>query len=319
MPGGVADNVGVVSERVDAMLEDELVAGFERYLRAEKGRSAHTVKAYLTDLAGLWRFMEDREVATWDDVRLADLRAWLAQQDAAGAARSTIARKAASVRGFFAWADRTGRMPANPALRLAAPKRTKTLPGVLRESEARQLLEVAEVAADDDDPVHLRDRAILELLYASGIRVGELVALDVDDVDRGERIVRVIGKGDKERTVPFGVPAAHAVQEWITRGRPRLATARSGPALFLGRRGGRVDPRTVRTSLHDLLRHVADAPDLGPHGLRHSAATHLLEGGADLRMVQELLGHASLSTTQVYTHVSVERLRRSFARAHPRA
>ncbi len=312
-------NVGIVGARVSSVLEDEVVAGFERHLRAEKGRSAHTVRAYLTDLAGLHEFLSQRGAVRWEDVTLADLRSWLAAQDAGGAARSTIARRAASVRGFFSWAVRTGRLPKDPALRLAAPKRSRTLPAVLRQSEASDLLDVAKVAADDDDPVHLRDRAMFELLYACGIRVGELVGLDVDDLDQGERVVRVIGKGDKERTVPYGGPAATALAEWIRSGRPRLATARSGPALFLGRRGGRVDPRTVRTALHALLRHVADAPDLGPHGLRHSAATHLLEGGADLRMVQELLGHASLSTTQLYTHVSVERLRRSFSQAHPRA
>ncbi len=314
-----AATVGPVGARVTSVLEDELVAGFERHLRAEKGRSAHTVRAYLTDLAGLREFLSQRGAVQWDDVTLTDLRSWLAHQDDAGAARSTIARRAASVRGFFSWAVRTGRLPKDPALRLAAPKREKNLPAVLRQSEAGELLEVAKVAADDDDPVHRRDRAMFELLYACGIRVGELVGLDVDDLDQRERVVRVIGKGDKERTVPYGVPAAAALTEWLRGGRPRLATPRSGPALFLGRRGGRVDPRTVRTALHALLRHVADAPDLGPHGLRHSAATHLLEGGADLRMVQEMLGHASLSTTQLYTHVSVERLRRSFSQAHPRA
>ena len=296
-----------------------MTADFERYLRSQRGRSEHTIRAYLGDLTALRHFLEERGVDDWAQVRLADLRSFLAGQDEAGAARSTIARRAASVRGFFTWAVRTEQLGKNPALRLVAPKRTKTLPSVLRQSEASGLLEVARTAADDDDPVHLRDRAIFELLYASGIRVGELVGLDVDDVDLRERVVRVIGKGDKERTVPFGVPAAEAIQEWSARGRPRLVVARSGPALFLGRRGGRIDPRAVRTALHTLLQHVPDAPDLGPHGLRHSAATHLLEGGADLRIVQELLGHASLSTTQVYTHVSVERLRRSFSQAHPRA
>ncbi|TWP35615.1 tyrosine recombinase XerC [Leekyejoonella antrihumi] len=304
---------------MSSALEGGLLADFERYLRSQKARSEHTIRAYLGDLAALRAFLVDQGVDDWQQVRLADLRSFLARQDAAGAARATIARRAASARGFFTWATHVGQLTTNPALRLAAPKRTKTLPGVLRQSEAAGLLEVAKVAADDDDPVHQRDRAIFELLYASGIRVGELVGLDVDDVDLRERIVRVIGKGNKERTVPFGGPAAEAIQEWNASGRPRLVTEQSGPALFLGRRGGRVDPRAVRSGLHALLQHVADAPDLGPHGLRHSAATHLLEGGADLRMVQELLGHASLSTTQVYTHVSVERLRRSFAQAHPRA
>jgi integrase/recombinase XerC len=190
---------------------------------------------------------------------------------------------------------------------------------VLKQEEVNSLLDVAAVAADDEDAIHLRDRAILELLYASGIRVGELVGLDVDDVDFGSNVVRVMGKGAKERTVPFGGPAAIAIQGWLLLGRAQVVTADSGPALFLGRRGGRVDPRQVRSAVHQMLQHVPDAPDLGPHGLRHSAATHLLEGGADLRAVQEMLGHASLATTQIYTHVSVERLKRSYLQAHPRA
>jgi integrase/recombinase XerC len=190
---------------------------------------------------------------------------------------------------------------------------------VLKQSEAKGLMELAGVAADDDDPVHRRDRAVLELLYASGIRVGELVALDVDDLDLSGRVARVLGKGNKERTVPFGAPAAEALGDWLSRGRPALVTAESGPALFLGRRGRRLDQRQARTAVHDLLAHLPGGHDLGPHGLRHSAATHLLEGGADLRTVQELLGHASLATTQIYTHVSVERLRSAYRQAHPRA
>ncbi len=210
-------------------------------------------------------------------------------------------------------------MASDPSVRLGAPRRSRTLPGVLAQQQAADLLDVAAVAADDGDPLHLRDRAALELLYASGIRVGELVGLDVDDVDLDRRTLRVVGKGDKQRVVPFGVPAAGAVRDWLAQGRPRLATTASGPALLLGRRGRRADPRQVRAAVHDLLSHVRDADDLGPHGLRHSAATHLLEGGADLRAVQELLGHATLATTQIYTHVSVERLKATYEQAHPRA
>ena len=172
---------------------------------------------------------------------------------------------------------------------------------------------------DGGSPQDLRDRLVLELLYATGVRVGELCGLDVDDVDDGRRVLRVLGKGARERTVPFGQPAAQALTAWLGQGRPQWATARSGPALLLGRRGGRLDPRAARSLVHRRLADVPGAPDLGPHGLRHSAATHLLEGGADLRSVQELLGHASLATTQLYTHVSVERLRSSYAQAHPRA
>jgi integrase/recombinase XerC len=207
----------------------------------------------------------------------------------------------------------------DPSVRLASPRRDRTLPGVLRANEADELLAVAAVAADDGDALHLRDLAALELLYGSGIRVGELVALDVGDVDLERRTVRVLGKGGKERVVPFGVPAATALTAWLAEGRPQLAKDGSGAALLLGRRGRRADQRQVREAVHRLVAHVAHADDVGPHGLRHSAATHLLEGGADLRAVQELLGHATLATTQIYTHVSVERLRTTYEQAHPRA
>lgn len=298
---------------------DAAVSAFVRHLELERNRSAHTVRAYASDLVCLQEYLSVNGIDDWSEVRLADLRAWLAQMSQAGAARSTIARRGTSIRSFFRWAARTGVIQHDPALRLVSPKRSKTLPAVLRQAEASALMEVAQLAADDADPVHLRDRAAFELLYSSGLRIGELVGLDVDDVDRERLVVRVLGKGNKERIVPFGLPCARAVDDWLAIGRPALATAVSGPALFLGRRGGRVDARIVRRSLEQMLRHVPEAPDLGPHGLRHSAATHMLEGGADLRMVQEMLGHSSLATTQIYTHVSVERLRRSFDQAHPRA
>ena len=307
------------SDGADAHPDEAMLRDFERHLRSERGRSEHTTRAYLGDVRHLLGWA--RESAGVDrvaDLGLSDLRAWLADLSRAGAARTTVARRAAAARTFLRWAARTGRIPADPSLRLTAPRRHRTLPGVLRADEAAELLDVAAVAADDDDPLHVRDRAVLELLYASGIRVGELVSLDVDDVDLHDGLVRVLGKGAKERSVPFGVPAREALEAWLAR-RGELVGPGSGPALFLGRRGRRVDPRQVRELVHELLRHVPDAPDLGPHGLRHSAATHLLEGGADLRMVQELLGHASLATTQIYTHVSVDRLRRSYEQAHPRA
>jgi integrase/recombinase XerC len=312
----------------------ELLAAFERHLGSERDRSPHTVRAYLADVRGFlcWIALGDKADPTGEEgdrvlegsidlgaVRLADLRAWLGVLASGGAARTTIARRSAALRTFFRWAQRSGRTQTDPSLRLTAPKRHKSLPPVLAQRDADALLSVAAVATDDDDPVHHRNRAVLELLYATGIRVGELVGLDVDDLDFGNRVVRVIGKGNKERTVPFGVPAEQALRRWIDAGRPRLAIAGSGPALFLGQRGRRIDPRQVRSVVHALLAEVPDAPDLGPHGLRHSAATHLLEGGADLRMVQELLGHASLATTQIYTHVSIDRLRASYAQAHPRA
>lgn len=201
---------------------------------------------------------------------------------------------------------------------LASPQPHKSLPGVLGQADTRAVLDAAAVAADDGSPIGLRDLAIMELLYATGIRVGELCALDVDDIDRSRRVVRVFGKGRKERSVPYGVPAGEVLERWLAEARPMLAREGSGPAVFLGARGGRIDQRAVRRMVHERIA-VVDAPDLGPHGLRHTAATHLLEGGADLRSVQELLGHASLATTQIYTHVSSERLRQAYQQAHPRA
>jgi integrase/recombinase XerC len=292
---------------------------FGRHLEAERGRSRHTVRAYLADVAGLLAWAAEGGTTDLDGLDLALLRAWLARMNAAGLARSTLARRASAARAFTAWAARTGRLRLDPAVRLQAPRPARHLPTVLRREQAARLLDLAQVRADDADPVHLRDRAALELLYGTGIRVGELVGLDVDDVDLDRRTVRVLGKGAKERVVPFGVPAARAVLDWLRRGRPRLVTARSGPALLLGARGGRLDQRQVRDVVHRLLSELGEDVDAGPHALRHSAATHLLDGGADLRSVQELLGHASLATTQVYTHVSVDRLRRTYEQAHPRA
>ena len=297
----------------------ECVDAFADHLTRERDRSEHTVRAYAGDVRACLTWCAADGAVGIADVDLAQLRAWLGTLAAGGAARSTLSRRSAAARTFFAWARRTGRLEVDPALRLASPKRQRTLPDVLTQDGATAVLDVAAVAADDEDPIHLRNRAVLELLYASGIRVSELTGLDVDDLDRGRRVVRVLGKGRKERVVPYGAPADEALGEWLERGRPRVVVEGSGPALFLGRRGRRVDPRQVREVVHSLLAHVPDAPDVGPHGLRHSAATHLLEGGADLRMVQELLGHSSLATTQIYTHVSLDRLRRSYEQAHPRA
>ena len=292
---------------------------FTVHLTAELGRSEHTVRAYRGDVRSLLVFARERGATSLADLDLTDLRGWLAEQDASGHSRTTIARRAASARVFTAWAFRRGLIPSDPGDRLATPTSRRALPSVLKQDEALSLMSVALVAADDDDPVHIRDRCILELLYASGMRVGELVGLDIDDVDDGRRTVRVLGKGGKERVVPYGIPAQQALDAYLTQSRPQLATHESGAAMILGARGKRIDPRTVRAVVHSMLEHVPGAPDMGPHGLRHSAATHLLEGGADLRTVQEILGHATLATTQIYTHVSVERLRSTYEQAHPRA
>jgi integrase/recombinase XerC len=288
---------------------------FARHLELERGRSRHTVRAYAGDIASLLDHAARMGVTDPAELDLAVLRSWLARLRSTGAARTTMARRGSAARVFTAWAHRRGLLPADPGALLATPKGHRPLPDVLQPDEAGRLVD----AIDGDTPADLRDRAALELLYATGIRVGELCGLDVDDVDRGRRVVRVLGKGNKERSVPYGGPADAALGAWLARGRPAWAAAGSGPALLLGARGGRVDPRTIRTVVHRRLAQVPGAPDLGPHGLRHSAATHLLEGGADLRSVQELLGHATLATTQIYTHVSVERLRTSYDRAHPRA
>jgi integrase/recombinase XerC len=298
---------------------EEALAGFGTHLRDERGRGPNTVRAYLGDVADLLGFAAEQGVADLPDLDLAVLRAWLAGLDRRGAARSTIARHVAAARSFTAWALRRGLIEGDPAVRLTAPTARRGIPDVLRPGQVDQLMAVASVRADDAAPVHQRDVAMLELLYATGIRVSELVGMQCADLDWSRQTARVLGKGARERIVPFGNPAARALQTWIRDGRPRLAGPGSGDALFLGARGGRVDPRVVRRAVHALLAHVPDAPDVGPHGLRHSMATHMVEGGADLRSVQEVLGHASLGTTQIYTHVSIERLRSSYERAHPRA
>jgi integrase/recombinase XerC len=223
------------------------------------------------------------------------------------------------VKTFTAWASRRGLVDGDPAARLQVPKARRTLPAVLRQDQALDAMNAATSGAQQGDPLALRDRLVVEMLYATGIRVSELCGLDIDDVDTARRVLRVLGKGNKQRTVPFGEPALQALASWLTEGRPALATATSGAALLLGARGRRIDPRQARTVVHQTMAAVDGAPDIGPHGLRHSAATHLLEGGADLRVVQELLGHSSLATTQLYTHVTVARLRAVHDQAHPRA
>jgi integrase/recombinase XerC len=290
--------------------------GYEDHLCTQRNLSDHTVRGYVTDAVGLLDHLARRGGGQVHDLDLAALRSWLAQGRTRGHSRATIARHAASARSFTAYLRRVGLTPEDVGLRLVSPKAHRTLPGVLAPDQARALVESA---AGAEEPIGLRDAVVLELLYANGIRVSELVGLDVDDVDRGRRLLRVLGKGRKERSVPFGAPAAAALEAWLSAGRPVLATPTSGPALLLGVRGGRLDAREARRVVHAAVTAAPGVPDVGPHGLRHSAATHVLEGGADLRTVQELLGHASLATTQVYTHVTVERLRAVHAQAHPRA
>ena len=295
---------------------------FCEHLTLERDLSPHTVRAYRGDLTSLFDHAGRLGLTGPAELDLATLRSWLARLHTQGGSRATLARRASSARTFTAWAARRGHADSDPGVRLASPKPHRTLPIVLRSGEAAAALDVTPDPAETehDDPVQaLRDQAVLELLYATGVRVSELCGLDRDDVDLERRTIRVLGKGRKERTVPLGEPALAALDRWLVEGRPVWAKPDSGPALLLGARGRRLDPRTARRAVHERLRAVPGLPDLGPHGLRHSAATHLLEGGADLRTVQELLGHATLATTQIYTHVSIERLRATYERAHPRA
>jgi integrase/recombinase XerC len=298
---------------VEAILDE-----FDSYLELQCLRSAHTRRAYLGDLRSLFAFL-DGQGRGLPDLSLPVLRSWLAAGASAGAARTTLARRTSAVKTFTAWAVRRGLLAGDPATRLQVPKARRTLPSVLRADQALAAMSAAKSGSQQGDPLALRDRLIVELLYATGIRVSELCGLDIDDVDRTHRLLRVLGKGNKQRSVPYGEPAAEALQAWLDDGRPELVAAESGPALLLGARGRRLDVRQARTVVHQTVAAVDGAPDMGPHGLRHSAATHLLEGGADLRVVQELLGHSSLATTQLYTHVTVARLRAVHDQAHPRA
>lgn len=373
---------GVLARRSTESLVDQLppqlgaaLSAYRRHLRAERNLSPATVRGYSADVAGLLDHLvrlRPGQQTVVADLDLAALRSWLARLRSAGAARTSLARRAAAARSFTAWSVRTGLASTDAGGRLTSPRANRTLPPILGVEQAATMLLArppstaapsattapgtgeavpatgktgrgrpadgdpptgqhgptgqdrpadADAPAADDRPgaLVLRDQAILELLYATGIRVSELTGLDVADVDHRRRVLRVLGKGSKERMVPFGVPADRALVRWIADGRGLVASASSGRALFLGVRGGRMDPRAVRTLVHARTSAVAGAPDLAPHGLRHTAATHLLDGGADLRAVQELLGHASLATTQIYTHISSERLAAVYRQAHPRA
>ncbi len=300
----------------------DLADEFARYLALRRGLSDATCRAYRSDVVSLLLFVTSTESqcdpADLTQLDLRTLRSWLAHMSADGSATRSMQRRVAAARSFTAWAHQQGLLATDPGARLHAPKGGSTLPHVLSAEQVSQLLAAA-LTADDDEPANLSDRAMFELLYASGIRVSELTGLDLPDVQLAARTMRVTGKGNKQRTVPFGPPAAAALEEWLRVGRPQWQTTRSPGAVFLGPRGGRIGQRRVRERLHRLLRLMPELPDIGPHGLRHSAATHMVEGGADLRTIQEMLGHATLATTQIYTHVSVERLRTTYEQAHPRA
>jgi integrase/recombinase XerC len=332
--GGPA--AGVTAAEDTGELPPELgraLAAFARHLSAERGMSPHTVRAYLGDVGSLFRYAAQDGCAEPGDLDIQVLRGWLGAQHRSGQARSSIARRAAAARAFTGFAHRRGWLDGDPGRLLGTPKAGRTLPHVLAQDQIAAVLDRSAPSSQGETggrgraarealvqaAVESRDTAIMELLYATAIRVSELCGLDLGDLDEGRRTVRVLGKRARERVVPVGIPAVRAVGAWLAGGRGVLASQHSGTAFFLGARGGRIDPRTARRVVHERIAAGGAIPDTGPHGLRHSAATHLLEGGADLRSVQEMLGHASLATTQIYTHVSVERLLAAYRQAHPRA
>ncbi|WP_405375836.1 MULTISPECIES: tyrosine recombinase XerC [unclassified Microbacterium] len=295
----------------------EAVEAYAEHLTRVRRLSAATVRAYRSDLADLVRETGDADVAA---LTIDELRDWLWTATQRGISRATLARRVATARGFFAWAHENAHIPGDPSLRLVTPARGRTLPTVATATVVADLFDgIRATAAESGDPVLLRDAAMLELLYGAALRVSELCSLDRAGIDRVASVVRVLGKGAKERVVPFGAPAARAIDAYLIRARPVLAGERSGDAMFLGARGGRMGVRAVYEIVARNLGPAVGAETVGPHALRHSAATHLLDGGADLRAVQEILGHASLGTTQIYTHVSNERLAAAYRQAHPRA
>jgi integrase/recombinase XerC len=299
---------------------EKLIAAFTRHLEVERALSVHTIRAYLGDLESLVTHLEAIGVSDISQLELVHLRSWLANQQVKGGARTTLSRRAVSVRLFVKWAVKSKYLAKDVAATLATPKGHRTLPEALDVADAKVAMDsLATRAAEEETPISLRDVAMVELLYATGARVAELCGLDLSDIDYDRQTIRVLGKGNKERSIPLGNPAMKALNVWLKEGRDSIKNSLSGNAVFLGARGKRIDQRTVRTVVYNALQAIEGIERMGPHALRHSAATHLLEGGADLRTVQEILGHASLATTQIYTHVSTERLQKAFKQAHPRA
>jgi integrase/recombinase XerC len=295
------------------------------YLELVKGRSANTVRAYRRDLQSACEGLTTVDEFTLERCR--DVLDWAIES---GSSRSSVARLVSSMRSFGTWLSHTGRVEVNPVSGLQAPSPKRHLPRVLQSEQADTVLEMVRQRATSGesgtapDPLTVRDWAMLEMLYATGLRVSELCGADLDDL--GDRELRVTGKGNKPRVVPFGPTAQKALDAWIDvrhlvavqKGSGETSAGTRSRALFLGRRGGRIDQRRVREIVHAASRD-AGVPGISPHGLRHSAATAVLEGGADLRVVQELLGHSSMQTTQIYTHVGSERLRAVYRQAHPRS
>jgi len=299
---------------------EKVLGEYTHHLTKERSLSEHTTRAYLGDLTSFFDNLELQKIEDVSAITISHIRSWLATQQVKGGARTTLSRRAVSIRLFTKWATKKGFLAKDIGLTLATPKGHRTLPEVLSISDATVAMDsLATRVAEEESATSIRDCAILEVLYASGARVSELCGLDLDDIDYQRNTILVLGKGNKERTIPLGNPAMKALNYWIKNARPEIVNATSGESVFLGIRGKRIDQRTVRTVVYEALEALEGAQRLGPHALRHSAATHLLEGGADLRTVQEILGHASLATTQIYSHVSTERLQKAFKQAHPRA
>jgi len=309
-----------LSNLLHMALETELEKAYRAHLINERNLSDNSVRAYLADLESLLVHVNQLGVSEFSQLTLNHIRSWLANLQTRGAARASITRRVVSIRAFTYWGARNGWLGTDIGRELVAPKPERHLPDVLDVESAAITLEALQVRAHEDEgPLTIRDLAIVEALYGSGIRVSELTGLNVDDFDRERNTLRVIGKGNKERIVPIGLPAIKAIENWIAQGRSRFVNDNSERALFLGARGKRIDQRVVREIVYEATQALGGNKRLGPHALRHSAATHLLEGGADLRTVQEILGHSSLSTTQIYTHVSEERIKKAYEQAHPRA
>jgi len=296
----------------------EVIAKYEEHLIHVRNLADNSIVGYVSDLKSFLAHIEKLGISEFSELKLTHIRSWLANLQSTGATRATLARRIVSMRAFTYWAASQGWISEDIGAQLAIPKPHKTLPDVLNLAQTETVLAaIAAKAGEDPTPLNIRDLAMIEVLYASGIRVSELCGLNFVDFDTSRNTLQVIGKGNKQRVVPIGIPAVKALENWLKIGRPELANKDSEIAIFIGSRGKRIDQRTVREVVYDAM--AAIGSHMSPHGLRHTAATHLLEGGADLRTVQEILGHASLATTQIYTHVSPKRLQTAYQQAHPRA
>jgi len=296
------------------------LAEFLDYLRIEKNRSENTLRSYQTDLELLMEFLTNKGVSDWNKSTTDLIKEWVIDLKRKHISNTTIARRISSVKVFFGFLVKRNLIEINPTLKLISPKLNKVLPNVLGQKQAEQLLtQAANIEVEEEiEEVRIRDYAILEVLYSTGIRVSELVGLNLEDINFSNLTLKVLGKGRKERIVPFGIPARDAIDKYLDESRNKFNNKNIN-ALFLGQRGNRLNVRQVRRILNKAMAQIENGKEISPHDLRHSAATHMLEAGADLRIVQELLGHSSLATTQKYTHVTIERLREVFANAHPRA